>query len=47
MSRTLETNIKTHFHAIHSLLHAKEESLLSKVREEVDSRVKSLQKQAE
>lgn len=46
-SRTLETNIKTHFHAIHSLLHAKEESLLSKVREEVDSRVKSLQKQAE
>ena len=46
-SRTLETNIKRQFHAIHSLLHAKEESLLSQVREEVDSRVKSLQKQAE
>lgn len=46
-SRTLEISIKTRFHAIHSLLHAKEESLLSKVREEVDTRVKSLQKQAE
>lgn len=46
-SRTLETTIKTHFHAIHSLLHAKEEGILSKVREEVESRVKSLQKQAE
>jgi hypothetical protein len=46
-SRTLETTIKTKFHAIHSLLHAKEESLLSQVREEVESRVKSLQKQAE
>lgn len=47
ISRRVETDIKTHFHAIHSLLHAKEESLLSQVREEVDSRVKSLQKQAE
>lgn len=46
-SRKLEADIKTHFHAIHSLLHAKEESLLSLVRDEVDSRVKSLQKQAE
>lgn len=46
-SRNLETNIKRQFHAIHSLLHAKEESLLSEVREEVDLRVKSLQKQAE
>lgn len=46
-SRTEETAIKTHFHAIHSRLHAKEESLLSEVRKEVVSREKSLQKQAE
>ena len=46
-SRQVETDIKTHFHAVHSLLHAKEESLLSQLREEVDSRVKSLKSQAE
>ena len=46
-SRKLEADIKTRFHAVHSLLHAKEEGLLSVVRDEVDSRVKSLQKQAE
>lgn len=45
-SRNLETDIKTHFHAIHSLLHAKEEGLLSSLREEVESRVKSLKTQA-
>ena len=47
ISRKVETDIKTHFHAIHSLLHAKEESLLSELREEVEIRSKSLQKQAE
>lgn len=46
-SRKVETDIKTHFHAVHSLLHAKEETLLSQLREEVDSRVKSLKSQAE
>lgn len=46
-SRQIETDIKTHFHAIHSLLHAKEESLLSHVREAVEARVKTLQAQAE
>lgn len=46
-SRTMETEIKTRFHAIHSLLHAKEESFLSQVREEVETRVQSLKKQAE
>lgn len=46
-STKMETDIKTHFHSIHSLLHATEESVLSRVREAVDSRVNSLQKQAE
>ena len=46
-SRKMETSIKTRFHAIHSLLHAKEESLLSHVRDEVESRGRDLQKQAE
>lgn len=46
-SQKVETDIKTHFHAVHSLLHAKEESLLSQLRDEVDSRVKSLKSQAE
>lgn len=46
-SRTLETEIKTRFHAIHSLLHAKEENLLNKLRSEFESRNLSLKAQAE
>lgn len=46
-SSKVEADIKTHFHAIHSLLHAKEEALLSQVRTEVETRTNSLQKQAE
>ncbi len=46
-SRKVETDIKTRFHAVHSILHAKEESLLTQLRDEVESRVKSLKSQAE
>jgi len=46
-TRTLETEIKTRFHAIQSLLHAKEESLLTKLRSEFDSRNLALKEQAE
>ena len=46
-SRTVETTIKTHFHAIHSILHTKEANLLSQIQKEVEYREKSLKKQAE
>jgi hypothetical protein len=45
--RTLESSIKSHFHNIHSSLHAKEEQVLGHVRSEVDSRMKQLKQQAE
>lgn len=45
--RTLESSIKSHFHNIHSSLHAKEEQVLGQVRSEVDSRMKQLKQQAE
>ena len=45
--RTLESSIKSHFHNIHSSLHAKEEQVLSQVRNEVDTRMKQLKQQAE
>ena len=45
--RTLESSIKSHFHNIHSSLHAKEEQVLGLVRNEVDSRMKQLKQQAE
>ena len=47
IGRTLESSIKSHFHNIHSSLHAKEEQVLGLVRNEVDTRMKQLKQQAE
>ena len=44
--RNLESSIKSHFHNIHSSLHAKEEQVLGHVRTEVESRMKQLKQQA-
>ncbi len=46
-SRGVVKAIKDKFLSIHSLLHDKEKSILSQLGEEVDTRVNSLQKQAE
>ena len=46
-SRTLESSIKSHFHNIHSSLHAKEEQVLGLVRNEVDTRMNKLKQQSE
>ena len=45
--QSLEAAIKSHFHGIHSLLHAKEEHLLATARSEVEHRSKMLNAQAE
>lgn len=45
--QNLEAAIKSHFHGIHSLLHAKEEHLLAVARSEVEHRSKMLNAQAE
>ena len=45
--RVIEAGIKSHFHGIHSALHAKEEFLLAVVRSEIESRSKLLNSQAE
>ena len=45
--RDLEGVIKSHFHGIHSTLHAKEEYLLAVVRSEIESRSRALNSQAE
>lgn len=45
--RGIEAGIKSHFHSIHSALHAKEEYLLAVVRSEIESRSKQLNSQAE
>ena len=45
--RSLESSIKSHFHNIHSSLHAKEEQVLGRVRSEVETRKKQLKQQAE
>lgn len=45
--RELEAGIKSHFHGIHSKLHAQEEQLLSLVHCEIDSRSQMLNSQAE
>ena len=45
--RSLESSIKSHFHNIHSSLHAKEEQVLGQVRSEVETRMKQLKQQAE
>lgn len=45
--RDLESAIQSHFHGIHSALHAKEESTLSIIRSEVSARSQLLKNQAE
>ena len=45
--RSIEAGIKSHFHSVHSALHAKEEYLLAVVRSEIESRSKLLNSQAE
>ena len=44
---TLESTIKSHFHSVHSALHAKEEYLLAVMRSEMEARSQQLTVQAE
>ena len=45
--QNMEATIKSHFHSIHSLLHAKEEHLLANARSEIEHRSQMLNTQAE
>ncbi len=45
--RHLESVIQSHFHSVHSALHAREESTLSVVRSEIEARSQLLKSQAE